>query len=98
MIQYIIKRLLYGILVLWGVITIVFFLFNILPGDAAQMLMGQRSDVSSVEAIKKDLGLDKPLTTQYLNFLNDISFISFHNADDPDNFWYYDQEKYKVIS
>jgi peptide/nickel transport system permease protein len=96
MIKYIVKRLLYGILVLWGVITIVFFLFNILPGDAAQMLMGQRSDVSSVEAIKKDLGLDKPLTTQYLNFLNDISFISFHNADDPDHFWYYDQEKYKA--
>jgi len=95
MIQYIVKRLLYGILVLWGVITIVFFLFNILPGDAAQMLMGQRSDVSSIEAIKKDLGLDKPLTTQYLNFLNDISVISMHNADDPDNFWYYDQEKYK---
>ncbi|MCB2207659.1 MAG: ABC transporter permease [Bacteroidetes bacterium] len=96
MIQYIVKRLLYGILVLWGVVTIVFFLFNILPGDAAQMLMGQRSDVSSVEAIKKDLGLDKPLTTQYLNFLNDISFISFHNIDDPDHFWYYDQEKYKA--
>ena len=80
MIQYILKRLIYGILVLWGVITIVFFLFNILPGDAAQMLMGQRSDVSSVEAIKKELGLDKPLTIQYLNFLNDISVISFHNA------------------
>jgi peptide/nickel transport system permease protein len=80
--------------VLWGVITIVFFLFNILPGDAAQMLMGQRSDVSSVEAIKKELGLDKPLTIQYLNFLNDISVISFHNADDPDNFWYFNQDKY----
>lgn len=96
MIQYIVKRLLYGILVLWGVITIVFFLFNILPGDAAQMLMGQRSDVSSVEAIKKDLGLDKPLTIQYLNFLNDISFLSFHNANDPENFWYYDKQKYKA--
>ncbi|MEE4258662.1 MAG: ABC transporter permease [Bacteroidales bacterium] len=95
MIQYIVKRLLYGILVLWGVITIVFFLFNILPGDAAQMLMGQRSDVSSVEAIKRDLGLDKPLTTQYLNFLNDISVVSFHNANDPNNFWYYDHEKYR---
>jgi len=94
MIRYIIKRLLYGILVLWGVITIVFFLFNILPGDAAQMLMGQRSDVSSVEAIKKELGLDKPLATQYLNFLNDISVISFHDADDPDNFWYFNRDKY----
>ena len=98
MIQYVLKRLLYGILVLWGVITIVFFLFNILPGDAAQMLMGQRSDVSSVEAIKKELGLDKPLTTQYLNFLNDISIISFHNISDPDHFWYFNRDKYTSAS
>lgn len=95
MIRFLVKRLLYGILVLWGVITVVFFLFNILPGDPAQMLMGQRSDVSSIEAIKKDLGLDKPLTVQYLNFLNDISFVSFHNASDKNSFWYLNPEKYK---
>ena len=95
MIRYVIKRLLYGLLALWGVVTLVFFLFNILPGDPAQMLMGQRSDVSSIEAIKKDLGLDKPLTVQYLNFLNDISFISIHNTVDKNSFWYYDREKYK---
>jgi peptide/nickel transport system permease protein len=95
MIRYVIKRLLYGLLALWGVVTLVFFLFNILPGDPAQMLMGQRSDVSSIEAIKKDLGLDKPLTVQYLNFLNDISVISFHNTTDKNSFWYYDRDKYK---
>jgi len=95
MIRYVIKRLLYGLLALWGVVTLVFFLFNILPGDPAQMLMGQRSDVSSIEAIKKDLGLDKPLTVQYLNFLNDISVISFHNTIDKNSFWYYDRDKYK---
>jgi peptide/nickel transport system permease protein len=95
MIRYVIKRLLYGLLALWGVVTLVFFLFNILPGDPAQMLMGQRSDVSSIEAIKKDLGLDKPVAVQYLNFLNDISVISFHNTADENSFWYYDREKYK---
>lgn len=95
MIRYVIKRLLYGLLALWGVVTLVFFLFNILPGDPAQMLMGQRSDVSSIEAIKKDLGLDKPLTVQYLNFLNDISVISLHNTKDENSFWYYDRDKYK---
>jgi len=95
MIRYVIKRLLYGLLALWGVVTLVFFLFNILPGDPAQMLMGQRSDVSSIEAIKKDLGLDKPVTVQYLNFLNDISIISFHNIANKNSFWYYDREKYK---
>ncbi|NOX85530.1 MAG: ABC transporter permease [Chlorobi bacterium] len=94
MLSYLTKRLLYGILVLWGVVTIIFFLFNILPGDAARMLMGQRADISSVEAIKKDLGLDKPLLVQYLNFLNDLSPVSVHNTSDKDNFWYFDRDKY----
>ena len=41
---YIVRKLLYGIAVLWGVATLVFFLFNILPGDPAQMMLGQRAD------------------------------------------------------
>jgi len=94
MAKYILRRLFYGILVLWGVATVVFFLFNILPGDPARMLMGQRSDVSSVEAIKKDLGLDKPLVVQYLNFLNDLSPLSFHNKSNSESFWYYNKAKY----
>jgi peptide/nickel transport system permease protein len=94
MVRYIFRRLFYGILVLWGVASVVFFLFNILPGDPARMLMGQRTDVSSVEAIKKDLGLDKPLVVQYLNFLNDLSPLSFHNKSNSESFWNYDQKKY----
>ena len=42
---YVIRKLLYGIAVLWGVATLVFFLFNILPGDPAQMMLGQRADL-----------------------------------------------------
>ena len=94
MATYIIRRLLYGILVLWGVSTVVFFLFNILPGDPARMLLGQRADVSSVAAIEKDLGLDKPVAVQYLNFLNDLSPLSFHNVKDANNYWYLNPEKY----
>ena len=94
MIRFIIKRLLYGLLVLWGVITIIFFLFNILPGDPARMLLGQRSDISSVEAIKKDLGLDKPIAVQYINFLNDLSPFSFHNFNNKESYWYFDELDY----
>ena len=92
--NYIIRRLLYGLLVLWGVVTLVFFLFNILPGDPSRMLLGQRADISSVEAIKKDLGLDKPLYLQYLNFINDLSPVSVHNVADPDSYWYLNRSKY----
>ena len=99
MFRFIIKRLFYGLLVLFGVSTIVFFLFAILPGDPARMLMGQRADIASVEAIKKDLGLDKPVLVQYLNFLNDISPVSLHNTYDADSYWYLNDSKYgKTIS
>ncbi|MBP7535072.1 MAG: ABC transporter permease, partial [Chitinophagales bacterium] len=77
MFAFIIKRLLYGILVMLGVTMVVFFLFNGL-GDPARLTLGQRADVSTVEAIKKELGLDKPLTTQFGLYLNDVSPISIH--------------------
>lgn len=60
MYKYILHKLLYGFLVLLGVILVVFTLFNILPVDPARLTLGQRADVESVEAINKELGLDKP--------------------------------------
>ncbi len=81
-------------MVLFGVITVVFLLFNVLPGDPARMMLGQRADIASVEAINKDLGRDKPLRTQYFNFLNDLSPISLHNASEKDSYWYLDKSKY----
>jgi peptide/nickel transport system permease protein len=94
MIQYIIKRLFYGLLVLFGVIVVVFFLFNVLPADPARMMLGQRADISSIEAINRDLGRDKPIGTQFLNYLNDLSPISIHNCKDSTSYWYLDKKKY----
>lgn len=94
MLNFILKRLLYGIFVLFGVITLIFLLFNVLPGDPARMMLGQRADIASIEAINKDLGRDKPLLTQYFNFLNDLSPVSVHNTFDKENYWYLDTLKY----
>ena len=47
MLRYVGKRLLYGFLVLLGVVTLVFFLFNILPGDPARMMLGQHADAGT---------------------------------------------------
>ena len=93
MLQFIIKRTLYGFLVLAGVLTVVFLLFNVLPGDPARMLMGQRADEESLKTIQKDLGLDQPLSTQFVMYLNDLSPISVHDTD-PDHYLYLDEEKY----
>ena len=92
--KFILKRLLYGFLVLLGVITINFFLFNILPGDPSRMMLGQRADITSINAINKDLGRDKPLVSQFFNYLNDLSPLSFHNQVNLESYWYLDQQKY----
>jgi peptide/nickel transport system permease protein len=80
MLHYLAKRVRYSILVLLGVVTVVFFLFNVLPGDPARLTMGQRSDLASIENARKEMNLDKPLVTRYFLFLNDVSPLSVHAA------------------
>ncbi len=94
MLRFIIKRLFYGVLVLLGVIIIVFFLFNVLPGDPARMMLGQRADAASIDAINKDLGRDKPLTVQFLMYLNDVSPISAHQTLNLQSTFYLSPLKY----
>ncbi|MDD2487871.1 MAG: ABC transporter permease [Bacteroidales bacterium] len=93
MLDFILRRIGYGFLVLLGVVTLVFFLFNVLPGDPARMMLGQRADQQSVEIINKDLGLDKSLGIQFLYYLNDLSPISFHKTSKEES-RYLDQTKY----
>ena len=81
MFAYIVRKILYGILVLWGVATLVFFLFTIVPGDPVRMMLGQRADESDVQAIRHELGLDQGIGKQYVDYLNDLSFISFYNEN-----------------
>lgn len=76
-----------------GVITVVFLLFNVLPGDPARMLMGQRADEESLRVIQKDLGLDQPLSTQFMMYLNDLSPLSVHDTD-KEHYLYLDPDKY----
>ena len=56
--RFIIKRVLYGSLVMLGVTTAVFFIFNVLPGDPARLMLGQNATQEQIYAINKDLGLD----------------------------------------
>ena len=79
---YVIRKLLYGLAVLWGVATLVFFLFNILPGDPAQMMLGQRADQESVNAIREELGLNQSIGKQYVDYLNDLVPLSFYDISD----------------
>ncbi len=98
MLKFLIKRFWYGLLVLFGVVTVVFFLFNVLPGDPARMMLGQRADISSVEAIRRDLGLDRPVYQQYLRYLNDISPLSLHRHSAKESLNYLDPDTYSYTT
>lgn len=91
MLYYAVKKFLYGLAVLAGVVVVVFVLFNILPGDPARMTMGQRSDVSSLEAVRKEFGLDKSKPVQFLLYLKDLSPISLHENTEEN------QQKYHYV-
>ena len=78
MLRFFIKRIGYGVLVLFGVVVVVFLLFHALPGDPVSLIAGQRSDISTRQAITKELGLDRPLHIQFFRYVNDLSVISIH--------------------
>ena len=66
---------------MWGVVSVVFLLFNVLPGDPARMMLDQREDAQQLQNIRSKYGFDKPLTTQYVLYLNDLSPISLHSKE-----------------
>ncbi|WP_298371112.1 ABC transporter permease [uncultured Lutibacter sp.] len=100
MFSYIINKIFYGILTLFGVVTVIFFLFNILPGDPARMMLDQREDSEQLENIRKKYGFDQPVSIQYLYYLNDLSPISIH-SNKVENYTFLDSDKYtftKLVS
>ncbi|MDD4365847.1 MAG: ABC transporter permease [Synergistales bacterium] len=73
MFSYILRKILYAVPVVWGVVTVVFILMAIVPGDPARLMMGQRGDPATLARIRADLGLDLPLHQQYFRFVGDLA-------------------------
>jgi len=77
-----------------GVVTVVFFMFNVLPGDPARMMGGNRMDSVTIANIHRDLGLDRPLPVQFAMYCNDLSPISVHELQDEDHFLFLPENRY----
>lgn len=77
MLSFIARKILYGLLVLAGVIVVVFFLFQGF-GDPARLVLGQTGDKATIENIRKELALDKPKWQQFMLYLNDVSPLGIH--------------------
>lgn len=95
MIGYILQKIGYALLTLFGVVTVIFLLFTILPGDPARMMLGQNESAEQIAVVKKKYGFDKPIGVQYLQYINDLSPLSFHNTN-PDAYTFLSEEKYNA--
>lgn len=72
MLRYIAQRLVLSVPVLLSVLTIVFLVVRVLPGDPAQAALGDYASRQAVDALRTRLGLDAPVPLQYVRFLGDL--------------------------
>ena len=81
MLKFIIKKIVYGLLVLIGVVVLVFILFQGF-GDPARLVMGQTGDATTQANIRKELYLDQPKWKQFFFYINDVSPIAIHSKEE----------------
>ncbi|MCW8981090.1 MAG: ABC transporter permease [Altibacter sp.] len=95
--RYVLQKLGYALLTLFGVVTVIFLLFTILPGDPARMMLGQNESAQQIAVVKKKYGFDQPVPVQFLQYLNDLSPISLHSLE-PEDYSFRSEGKYQAIS
>ncbi len=66
------RRLLFTVPVVWGVVTLVFLLIHLIPGDPVEIMLGESALAADRVTLKKELGLDRPVLEQYGVFLKDL--------------------------
>ena len=69
MLTYIIRQFIYSVFIILGVLTVTFVIIRGIGGDPARLMLGQRADVQSIEALRKEWKLDQPIWIQYGDFL-----------------------------
>src|SRR5438067_234021 len=72
MLRYFGVRLLYTLPVLWLVVSVVFLLIHLVPGDPIQQMLGENAAGADVQAARHAYGLDLPLPQQYVNYWNGV--------------------------
>jgi peptide/nickel transport system permease protein len=71
--RYALRRLLLLVPILFGVATITFLLMYIVPGDPVRSIAGERYDEATIAEMRRELGLDRPIIVQYVDFLGRIA-------------------------
>src|SRR5579884_417603 len=74
---YILRRLVWAALLLWLVTILTFVLSHVIPGDPATFMAGFGATKQSIQAMRVEMGLDKPLPLQYLMYMQGLSHLDF---------------------
>ncbi|MBF0171595.1 MAG: ABC transporter permease, partial [Nitrospinae bacterium] len=74
---FILRRLLMALPVLWGVVTLVFFIIHLTPGDPVEVMLGENATSADREALRHELGLDRPVLEQYVTYLAGVVRLDF---------------------
>ena len=89
MMRFLLRRLLWGVLIVWFVATSVFAMFFVAPHDVARLIAGRQASEQTLEIVRKRLGLDQPVTSQYARFLSRLargdlgeSFLTSESVND----------------
>jgi peptide/nickel transport system permease protein len=72
MLSYLVQRLVGAILVIFGVVSIVFLLIHMIPGDPVEIMLGESAAAADREALRTSLGLDQPLAVQFVSYLGGL--------------------------
>ncbi|WP_042459474.1 ABC transporter permease [Neobacillus dielmonensis] len=77
MANYLIRRLIYSLFVIWGAITIIFMVVRVIPGDPAAVMLGSNATQEQIHALNESLGLNEPLFVQYKDYLLNVLRFDF---------------------
>lgn len=72
LIKFLVRRSLQGIFVIWGVITVLFGLRAVSPGDPATLMLGEGATQDLIEQVREEEGLDEPIFVQYIDYVQGI--------------------------
>ncbi|TCO42581.1 peptide/nickel transport system permease protein [Kribbella antiqua] len=80
MTRVVVKRLLVGVLVMWGAASLIFVIVRAAPGDPATLLLGPDAAPDQIRELTAKLGLDRPLPVQYVSYLGDVVRLRFGDS------------------
>ena len=72
MTQYILRRLIQSVFIVWGCATLVFFMLRMVPGDPVVQMLGPEYTPEAAEALRRKMGLDEPIYVQYVKWFGNL--------------------------